>query len=302
MGICAFQIFFIFSIGWNVSIKVPNNSPKLQPKNNAVVPLFITSHSGNTYSKNNSKDSILYDAFDGNRPIEPLPYEHGYDPSVASRNFKYCGQPLDGDIRPTGNNVLIQKNKFHEYTQSGLYMGTKPNQEFIGRVLAVGPGKIESSTGKTIPMTVNVGDYVLFEPPVDDPIITLDDSQCVLIPEENIYAKAVNKDFSKPTQLASDIIAPIHDRLFVRIIDTPNKTASGLVIARSKEEKDHLIRAEIIAIGPGSYTKDGNRIPISDLKVGDVILFSDSTADGGEFTCDQKQHAFVRRCAVMAKL
>lgn len=88
----------------------------------------------------------------------------------------------------------------------------------------------------------------------------------------------------------------------MRIIDSPKKTQSGLVLAQSENEMGTIYRASVISAGPGSHKEDGNFVPMTEFKPGDTILFSDTAADGGEFSLSKVQHAFVRPTAILAKL
>ncbi|AFZ79175.1 GroES chaperonin family member protein [Theileria equi strain WA] len=252
---------------------------------------------------NRAKDNA-YSLNSSNFPVdvESRPYGTGFTPTSSSTPFKYCGQTLDKDVSPINNYVLILKDQMQEFSQGGVYIGSKPNKEFVGRVLAVGPGKLIESTGAVVPVSVNVGDMVLFEPPEEESVLTYNNQKCVLITDDRVYATISLAGLSQQSAFVAERITPLHDRLFVRIIDTPTKTASGLVLAKSENRNENLMRAEIVAIGPGSFTDDGKLTPVKDLYVGDRILFSDSISDGGEFTCNQKQHAFVRYRSVLAKL
>ena len=63
---------------------------------------------------------------------------------------------------------------------------------------------------------------------------------------------------------------PLHDRVVVKRIDAEQKTAGGIIIPDTAQEKPS--QGEILAVGPGGRDEAGKLIPI-DLKVGDVILF-----------------------------
>ncbi len=64
-------------------------------------------------------------------------------------------------IKPMGNRVLVKRSQV-KATKGGILLPDsaqeKPKQ---GEVIAVGPGKIEDN-GKITPMSVRVGDQVLF--------------------------------------------------------------------------------------------------------------------------------------------
>jgi len=63
---------------------------------------------------------------------------------------------------------------------------------------------------------------------------------------------------------------PLHDRVVVKRITADEKTAGGIIIPDTAQEKPS--QGEILAVGPGGRDEAGKLIPI-DLKVGDVILF-----------------------------
>jgi len=63
---------------------------------------------------------------------------------------------------------------------------------------------------------------------------------------------------------------PLHDRVVVRRIEADQKTAGGIIIPDSAQEKPS--EGEVIAVGDGARDDDGDRIPM-DVKVGDRVLF-----------------------------
>ena len=63
---------------------------------------------------------------------------------------------------------------------------------------------------------------------------------------------------------------PLHDRVVVRRVEQDSKTAGGIIIPDTAQEKPS--QGEIIAVGPGGRDEVGKLIPI-DLKVGDRVLF-----------------------------
>jgi chaperonin GroES len=63
---------------------------------------------------------------------------------------------------------------------------------------------------------------------------------------------------------------PLHDRVVVERIDPEAKSAGGIIIPDTAQEKSS--QGEIIAVGPGGRDEVGKLIPI-DLKVGDRVLF-----------------------------
>jgi chaperonin GroES len=63
---------------------------------------------------------------------------------------------------------------------------------------------------------------------------------------------------------------PLHDRVLVRRILAAEKTAGGIIIPDTAQEKPQ--EGEVVAIGTGTRGEDGTITPL-DLKAGDKILF-----------------------------
>src|SRR6187455_3832608 len=63
---------------------------------------------------------------------------------------------------------------------------------------------------------------------------------------------------------------PLHDRVVVERIDAEAKSAGGIIIPDTAQEKPS--QGKVVAVGPGGRDEAGKLIPI-DIKVGDRVLF-----------------------------
>ena len=63
---------------------------------------------------------------------------------------------------------------------------------------------------------------------------------------------------------------PLHDRVVIRRVDAEAKTAGGIFIPDTAQEKP--MEGEIVAVGPGARDEKGTIVPL-DVKPGDRILF-----------------------------
>lgn len=63
---------------------------------------------------------------------------------------------------------------------------------------------------------------------------------------------------------------PLNDRVLVRRIDADQKTAGGIIIPETAQEKPH--EGEVIAVGPGARNERGELVP-TEVKKGDRVLF-----------------------------
>jgi len=77
---------------------------------------------------------------------------------------------------------------------------------------------------------------------------------------------------------------PLHDRVLVKRVEQEEKTAGGIIIPDTAQEKP--MEGEIVAAGPGTRKDDGTVVPL-DVKDGDRVLFgkwsgSEVKVDGQE--------------------
>ena len=78
---------------------------------------------------------------------------------------------------------------------------------------------------------------------------------------------------------------PLHDRVVVRRIDADHKTAGGIIVPDTAQEKPQ--EGEIVSVGPGARNDRGELVP-TELKAGDRVLFgkwsgTEVKLDGEEF-------------------
>ncbi|QQG45778.1 MAG: co-chaperone GroES [Candidatus Sungiibacteriota bacterium] len=69
-------------------------------------------------------------------------------------------------------------------------------------------------------------------------------------------------------------INPLGDRVVIEILkeDKGGKTKSGIYLPETVD-KERPEQGEIIAVGPGKFSDEGKRIPMS-VKKGNVVLFT----------------------------
>jgi chaperonin GroES len=90
---------------------------------------------------------------------------------------------------------------------------------------------------------------------------------------------------------------PIHDRVVVERIDADAKSAGGILIPDSAQEKPS--QGEIVAVGPGGRDEAGKLIPI-DLKKGDRVLFGKWS--GTEVKIDGEDLLIMKESDIMGVL
>jgi len=90
---------------------------------------------------------------------------------------------------------------------------------------------------------------------------------------------------------------PLHDRVVIERIDAEAKSAGGIIIPDTAQEKPQ--QGKVIAVGPGGRDESGKLIPI-DLRVGDRVLFGKWS--GTEVKIDDADYLIMKESDVMGVL
>ena len=90
---------------------------------------------------------------------------------------------------------------------------------------------------------------------------------------------------------------PLHDRVVVRRVRSEEKTAGGIIIPDTAQEKPQ--EGEIIAAGPGARDEAGKLVPL-DVKAGDRILFGKWS--GTEVKLDGEELLIMKESDIMGIL
>ena len=87
---------------------------------------------------------------------------------------------------------------------------------------------------------------------------------------------------------------PLHDRVVVERLDSDEKTAGGIIIPDSAQEKP--MQGKILAVGSGARDDSGKVQPL-DVKEGDTILFGKWS--GTEVKIDDKDLLIMKESDIM---
>ena len=87
---------------------------------------------------------------------------------------------------------------------------------------------------------------------------------------------------------------PLHDRVVVKRLDGEEKTASGIIIPDSAQEKP--MQGKIIAVGNGARDDSGKIMPL-DVKAGDTVLFGKWS--GTEVKIGGKEYSIMKESDIM---
>jgi chaperonin GroES len=90
-------------------------------------------------------------------------------------------------------------------------------------------------------------------------------------------------------------VRPLADRVVVKALEDTEQMRGGLYIPDTAKEKPQ--QGEVVAVGPGKLSEEGNRIEM-ELKVGDKVLYGKYS--GTEVTVDHEQLLILRESDVLA--
>ena len=89
-------------------------------------------------------------------------------------------------------------------------------------------------------------------------------------------------------------IKPLFDKIVIEAVEAVEKTASGIVLPGTAQEKPQMAR--VIAVGPGGLI-DGKEVTMQ-IKVGDTVLYNKYS--GNDFKIDGKEVTILRQSDVLA--
>ncbi len=90
---------------------------------------------------------------------------------------------------------------------------------------------------------------------------------------------------------------PVHDRVVVEPLEQEEKTAGGMIVPDTAQEKP--MQGKVVAVGPGARGEDGALQP-PDVKKGTIILYGKYS--GSEVKIDDKELLFMRESDIMGVL
>ena len=71
--------------------------------------------------------------------------------------------------------------------------------------------------------------------------------------------------------LSVSTVKPLGDRIFIKVSDSEEKTAGGILLPDTAKEKPQV--GEVVQVGPGRRNEDGSR-QAPEVSIGDKVLYS----------------------------
>ena len=90
---------------------------------------------------------------------------------------------------------------------------------------------------------------------------------------------------------------PLGERVVVKPIEQDQQTKGGIFLPDTAKEKPQ--EGEVVAVGPGRVSDDGNRIPM-ELSSGDKVIYSKFA--GTEYKEGDDEYLILRESDILAKI
>ena len=92
-------------------------------------------------------------------------------------------------------------------------------------------------------------------------------------------------------------IRTLDDRIVVQPLEAEEKTAGGIVLPDSAQEKPQ--RGTVLAVGPGKLLDSGSRAELS-VAIGDEVIYGKYS--GSDIEIDGEEYKILRETEVLAKV
>ena len=89
---------------------------------------------------------------------------------------------------------------------------------------------------------------------------------------------------------------PLGERIVIMPMEQEQTTKGGIYLPDTAKEKPQ--EGEVVAVGPGRVTDDGNNVPM-ELKVGDVVIYSKYA--GTEYKQGEIEYLVLREDDILFK-
>ena len=90
-------------------------------------------------------------------------------------------------------------------------------------------------------------------------------------------------------------LKPLGSRVVIKALDREEVTKSGILIPDTAKEKPQ--EGKVLAVGPGGFDKNGNKVPMT-LKEGDRVLYQKYS--GTEFKLEGEELLVISQDDVLA--
>jgi len=197
---------------------------------------------------------------------------------------------VSGSVEPLGSFVLVKVGAAEAETKSGILLA-KSEKPKGGEAIAVGPGEADSDSGVVTPLTVAVGDQVVYSRYSGSEIMSVGGVEHVLVREDDILLRYTGDEPS-----VSSLSMP-RGKILVKLQSSEEATDSGILLSKGAVKQSSTV-GEVVAVGAGDVLPDGSELP-APVKVGDTVRFR--YGDEVDLDIDDDRYSVVKVSNCIAK-
>jgi len=209
---------------------------------------------------------------------------------ALSMEYRLNNYVLPGPLQPLNNQVLVKLRKVADTTTGGLFVPTadteKPKE---GVVVSAGPGAVHPTTGKLLPCPVKEGDLVLLTDFTGESVDYNGEKHLF------VGADSLLGSFDAGA-LTIAAFKPLADNVMVAVTEAATETTTGIALAGMEEDDSN--QGEVVAVGPGKLTANGEVTPMP-VAAGESVMYARYT--GAEATVEGKKFKIVPSSSCLAK-
>ncbi|CAM9157682.1 unnamed protein product, partial [Hapterophycus canaliculatus] len=189
--------------------------------------------------------------------------------SATAEEYELDEKTLRGPLTPVEDTIIVKVDTQKEVTEGGLFLPTMKSVKITrGTVTAVGEGKRHWDTGVQIPITVKVGERVVYGN-YDGTSVEYQGAQHLLMRDTELLMAFEGAEINLDTSRM------IGDRVLLKVKAVPKGTttsAAGVLIAESATRSNRPTVGEVVKVGPGRMVPSGKMMPMY-CEVGDCVKY-----------------------------
>lgn len=205
---------------------------------------------------------------------------------------KLDGIPINGDLQPISNNLLIKVKEAVTATSGGIYIPDNAKERPTeGLVIAAGKGRIHPETALQLDIAVQAGESVLYGK-YDGTELRYNDVDHQLIKDDDVLLRYTGD------KATLDNVTPVKDQVLVKLPPKEEKNAAGIIISTPGSKEKRRDYGEVVKIGPGRQAGNGVYMQIQ-VNPGDFVRFREFA--GTQVKLDGLDYIVLRAYDILAK-
>ena len=179
-------------------------------------------------------------------------------------------------MRVVDFNIVVEENtSINKLVSGGLVLpsiGTLPMA--YGRVVSIGTGRTNKKFNRHIPVSLNVGDLVVYNPGVAKPIKLKNANAPVYKMKQNEAIMVLEEDGENNVVGVKKVL---QNYMLIKRTSDDKVSLGGIVMPEIKRSIDN-ISGTVYMVGPGVYDPEKNEVTPCHCNIGDKVSFTEMSS------------------------